>query len=133
MYSSSTRPTTIVFQPLLYQVATSILAPEHIGAPIRHVLRPAGNGTTVIQGTVYGSGRYEKGVPRGRGSAPLALRLPRTGDRGSAQLLRSRRVRSVRLRPENPSTTPFNSATKILGAVPRPASGPSPPMTIPNC
>src|SRR3954470_20209001 len=40
-----------VFQPLLYQVATSILSPEHIGAPIRHVLRRQAN-TTVIQGTV---------------------------------------------------------------------------------
>ena len=43
-----------VFQPLLYQVATSILSPEHIGAPIRHVLRGQAN-TTVIQGTVTGS------------------------------------------------------------------------------
>src|SRR5260370_15668543 len=42
-----------VFQPLLYQVATSVLSPEHIGAPIRHVLRRQAN-TTVIQGTVTG-------------------------------------------------------------------------------
>ncbi len=42
-----------VFQPLLYQVATSILAPEHIGAPIRHVLHRQTN-TTVIQGAVTG-------------------------------------------------------------------------------
>src|SRR5437773_7551163 len=42
-----------VFQPLLYQVATSILSPEHIGAPIRHVLRGQAN-TTVIQDTVTG-------------------------------------------------------------------------------
>ena len=42
-----------VFQPLLYQVATSILSPEHIGAPIRHVLRRQAN-ATVIQGTVTG-------------------------------------------------------------------------------
>jgi NADH dehydrogenase FAD-containing subunit len=27
-----------VFQPLLYQVATSVLSPENIAAPIRHVL-----------------------------------------------------------------------------------------------
>src|SRR5439155_26438488 len=40
-----------VFQPLLYQVATSILSPEHVGAPIRHVLRRHAN-MTVIQGTV---------------------------------------------------------------------------------
>src|SRR5580698_7723941 len=42
-----------VFQPLLYQVATSILSPENIGAPIRHVLRRQAN-TTVIQGAVTG-------------------------------------------------------------------------------
>ena len=42
-----------VFQPLLYQVATSVLSPEHIGAPIRHVLRRQAN-ATVIQGAVTG-------------------------------------------------------------------------------
>src|SRR5262249_17130132 len=42
-----------VFQPLLYQVATSALSPETIAAPIRHVLRKQAN-TTVLQGTVTG-------------------------------------------------------------------------------
>jgi NADH dehydrogenase FAD-containing subunit len=42
-----------VFQPLLYQVATSVLSPEHIAAPIRHVLRKQAN-ATVLQGTVTG-------------------------------------------------------------------------------
>src|SRR5262245_55874627 len=42
-----------VFQPLLYQVATSVLSPENIAAPIRHVLRGHAN-TTVVQGTVTG-------------------------------------------------------------------------------
>ena len=42
-----------VFQPLLYQVATSVLSPENIAAPIRHVLRKQAN-TTVVQGTVTG-------------------------------------------------------------------------------
>src|SRR6516162_1655876 len=42
-----------VFQPLLYQVATSVLSPEHIAAPIRHVLRGQAN-TTVLQDTVTG-------------------------------------------------------------------------------
>src|SRR5262245_71259 len=42
-----------VFQPLLYQVATSVLSPEHIAAPIRYVLRRQAN-TTVVQGTVAG-------------------------------------------------------------------------------
>src|SRR4029453_15212931 len=47
------KPTPPVFQPLLYQVATSVLSPEHIAAPIRHVLRHQAN-TTVVQGTVTG-------------------------------------------------------------------------------
>src|SRR6516164_247065 len=42
-----------LFQPLLYQVATSVLSPENIAAPIRHVLRKQKN-TTVLQGTVTG-------------------------------------------------------------------------------
>src|SRR5215475_6869241 len=42
-----------VFQPLLYQVATSVLSPENIAAPIRHVLHRQAN-TTVVQGTVTG-------------------------------------------------------------------------------
>src|SRR5262245_63832569 len=42
-----------VFQPLLYQVATSVLSPENIAAPIRHVLHRQAN-ATVLQGTVTG-------------------------------------------------------------------------------
>src|SRR5947209_470951 len=56
-----------VFQPLLYQVATSVLSPENIGAPIRHVLRRQAN-ATVIQGAVTGVDATKKvclvdGVP----------------------------------------------------------------------
>jgi NADH dehydrogenase len=40
-----------VFQPLLYQVATSVLSPGQIGAPIRAILRKQPN-TTVILGEV---------------------------------------------------------------------------------
>src|ERR1700752_4931038 len=40
-----------VFQPLLYQVATSVLSPQNIAAPIRHVLRRQAN-TPVLQGAV---------------------------------------------------------------------------------
>src|SRR6202012_3356458 len=42
-----------LFQPLLYQVATSVLAPGQIGAPIREILRKQKN-TTVIMGEVTG-------------------------------------------------------------------------------
>src|SRR5467141_899983 len=42
-----------LFQPLLYQVATSVLSPGQIASPIRGILRKQRN-TTVILGTVTG-------------------------------------------------------------------------------
>src|SRR5713226_4251203 len=42
-----------LFQPLLYQVATSVLTPAEIGSPIRGILRKQRN-TTVILGEVTG-------------------------------------------------------------------------------
>ena len=37
-----------VFQPLLYQVATSVLTPGQIGSPIRSILRKQKNATVVL-------------------------------------------------------------------------------------
>src|SRR5437667_11051797 len=42
-----------LFQPLLYQVATSVLTPGQIASPIRGILREQGN-TMVILGEVVG-------------------------------------------------------------------------------
>jgi NADH:ubiquinone reductase (H+-translocating) len=42
-----------LFQPLLYQVATSVLTPGQIGSPIRSILRKQTN-TTVVLGEVTG-------------------------------------------------------------------------------
>jgi NADH dehydrogenase FAD-containing subunit len=42
-----------LFQPLLYQVATSVLAPGQIASPIRGILRSSNN-TTVVLATVTG-------------------------------------------------------------------------------
>jgi NADH dehydrogenase len=42
-----------LFQPLLYQVATSVLTPGQIGSPIRNILRKQPN-TTVVLGEVTG-------------------------------------------------------------------------------
>src|SRR5881296_2255244 len=42
-----------LFQPLLYQVATSVLSPGQIASPIRGILRKQRN-TTVILGEVTG-------------------------------------------------------------------------------
>ena len=50
-----------VFQPLLYQVATSVLSPGQIGSPIRSILRNQEN-TTVILGEVTGVDKGQKCV-----------------------------------------------------------------------
>src|ERR1700757_3265269 len=50
-----------VFQPLLYQVATSVLSPNQIGFPIRGILKNQKN-TTVILGEVTGVDKDQKCV-----------------------------------------------------------------------
>src|SRR5215471_4634707 len=50
-----------LFQPLLYQVATSVLAPSQIGFPIRGILQSQKN-TTVLQGKVTGVDKDKKCV-----------------------------------------------------------------------
>jgi NADH dehydrogenase FAD-containing subunit len=50
-----------VFQPLLYQVATSVLTPGQIGAPIRGVLRNQPN-TTVLMGEVVAVDKADRAV-----------------------------------------------------------------------
>src|SRR5712671_1978040 len=50
-----------VFQPLLYQVATSVLSPSQIGSPIRGILRNQKN-TTVVLGEVIGVDKDQKRV-----------------------------------------------------------------------
>jgi len=50
-----------LFQPLLYQVATSVLAPSQIGFPIRGILARQRN-TTVILGEVTGVDKNQKCV-----------------------------------------------------------------------
>ena len=50
-----------LFQPLLYQVATSVLAPGQIGFPIRTILRNQKN-ATVILGEVTGANMDQKCV-----------------------------------------------------------------------
>src|ERR1700733_6433578 len=50
-----------LFQPLLYQVATSVLAPSQIGAPIRGILREQKN-TTVLMAEVTGVDKAQRCV-----------------------------------------------------------------------
>lgn len=63
-----------VFQPLLYQVATGILTPEHIAAPLRHVLCKQAN-TTVLKETVIGVDAEKKlcVVQGAMAGAPVSL------------------------------------------------------------
>ena len=50
-----------VFQPLLYQVATSVLTPAQIGSPIRGILRKQRN-TMVLLGEVTGVNKEQRQV-----------------------------------------------------------------------
>ena len=50
-----------LFQPLLYQVATSVLTPSQIATPIRSILRKQKN-TTVLMGEVIGVDKDQKCV-----------------------------------------------------------------------
>src|SRR5215831_5054018 len=50
-----------VFQPLLYQVATSVLTPAQIGSPIRGILRKQRN-TMVLLGEVTGVDKEQRRV-----------------------------------------------------------------------
>jgi NADH dehydrogenase len=50
-----------LFQPLLYQVATSVLAPSQIATPIRSIFRNQKN-TTVVMGEVTGVDKDQKCV-----------------------------------------------------------------------
>src|SRR5215470_2403227 len=50
-----------LFQPLLYQVATSVLGPSQISSPIRGILRKQKN-TTVIMGEVTGMDKEQRCV-----------------------------------------------------------------------
>ena len=56
-----------VFQPLLYQVATAVLSPADISAPIRHILRKQRN-TSVLLGEVTGVDREKQLVRTADGS-----------------------------------------------------------------
>src|SRR6516165_9416677 len=63
-----------LFQPLLYQVATSVLTPGQIATPIRSILRTQKN-TTVIMGEVTGVDKDQKYVivsDADRQDAPVA-------------------------------------------------------------
>jgi NADH:ubiquinone reductase (H+-translocating) len=62
-----------LFQPLLYQVATSVLSPGQIASPIRNILRENKN-TTVILGEVTGvnkESRYIIGNSADRSDVPI--------------------------------------------------------------
>ena len=83
-----------LFQPLLYQVATSVLTPGQIGSPLREIFRRQKN-VTVIMGEVTGVDRDQQRVfvnSADRKGAGRSIRLPDCGYWRAAQLLRARRV-----------------------------------------
>src|SRR5262249_30369013 len=72
-----------LFQPLLYQVATSVLTPAQIGSPIRNILKNQKN-TTVILGEVTGIDKGERCVivrdaDRDQGPLPYDYLILATG------------------------------------------------------
>src|SRR5580658_2996642 len=76
-----------LFQPLLYQVATSALAPGQIASPIRGILRRQNN-TTVFQGEVTGVDKEQRLVSlntaaRGGVTLPYDYLILATGVRQS--------------------------------------------------
>src|SRR5437870_6183750 len=76
-----------VFQPLLYQVATSVLAPGQISAPIRGILGKQSN-TTVIMAEVTGVNKEERyvlanSVDRSQVQIPYDHLILATGQRHS--------------------------------------------------
>jgi NADH dehydrogenase len=76
-----------LFQPLLYQVATSALAPGQIASPIRGILRSQNN-TTVFQGEVTGVDKEQRLVSlntaaRGGVTLPYDYLILATGARQS--------------------------------------------------
>jgi NADH dehydrogenase FAD-containing subunit len=72
-----------LFQPLLYQVATSVLAPSQISSPIREILRKQKN-TSVILGEVTGADKahhcvFVNSADRERVSLPYDYLIFATG------------------------------------------------------
>jgi NADH dehydrogenase len=80
-----------LFQPLLYQVATSVLTPGQIGSPIRGILRKQEN-TTVLLGEVTGVDQAEQCVvcrDADRESVRIPYALSDSGDGRGPKLLRA--------------------------------------------
>ncbi len=87
-----------LFTPLLYQVASCLLAPGEIAAPLRKVFRGAGN-VRFRMGDVARIDYDARIVHLADGdAAPVPLRRARRGQ--SHELLRERRSRGARVRPE---------------------------------
>lgn len=69
-----------LFQPLLYQVATAGLSPADIAAPIRSILRDAGN-CSVVLARVSGVDPVKQTVMTDRGAIPYDTLILSTGAR----------------------------------------------------
>ena len=71
-----------LFQPLLYQVAISVLTPGQIASPIRAIVRKQRN-TTVILGEVTGPASFRTSRGRGRSQSASGSADVCPGGRGT--------------------------------------------------
>jgi NADH dehydrogenase len=86
-----------IFQPLLYQVATAVLSPAEIAAPIRQLEAKQRNVTVLlaeVTGVDVASRTIEAASP-GAGIRKIAFDYLVVADRHAPQLFRARRVRAL--------------------------------------
>ena len=81
-----------IFQPLLYQVATAVLSPSEIAAPIRQLEAKQKNLSVLlaeVKGINLGARTVEAELPRDRQSK-TRVRFPGDRDRNAPELFRAR-------------------------------------------
>jgi choline dehydrogenase-like flavoprotein len=92
-----------IFQPLLYQVATAVLAPSEVAAPIRQLARKQKNLSVMLAEVNRPRPELSNRHHQLRGSRDQArrLRLSDPGAGHAGELFRARRVREARAEPQN--------------------------------
>ena len=86
-----------LFQPLLYQVATGMLAPGQIAPALRHVVRRSQNVRVDLAEVTGSTSTVDRPRQHARGARHRdPLRQPHRRSRGHAVVLRPRRARLLR-------------------------------------
>ena len=93
-----------IFQPLLYQVATAVLSPAEIAAPIRQLEAKQRNLSVLLAEvtSVDVASRTIEASCHGRGRPQDRVRFSGGRDGNAPELLRPRRVRAVRAGAQEP-------------------------------